>query len=245
MTTEQKTVRIGVVKPTLTSKSLDDLKALLPPDIELVSEYMGFQYRSMDEFHKAMPIYDEKVNSLAAQGVDMIHPEGAPPFMVHGRAEETRRINEWEARHGVPVFTTGTTQVAAMKALGVTRFAGFTPFAGELAEAFRRYFIDAGFDVLAMGKAVGDDESVYELPIAAVQERIVEAFKAVPGDPQALYILGSDWRVIDVMEALEEELGVPVLQPVVVRCWYILNTLGRTDPIPGHGRLLASMPPLP
>jgi maleate cis-trans isomerase len=96
-----------------------------------------------------------------------------------------------------------------------------------------------------MGKAVGDDESVYELPISAVQERIVAAFRAVPGDPQALYILGSDWRVIDIMEELEDVLGVPVLQPVVVRCWYILNTLGRTDPIPGHGRLLAEMPPLP
>ena len=245
MLTEQRPTRIGVVKPTLTSTSLDDLKTLLPPNIELVPEYMGFQYRSMDEFHKAMPIYDEKVRSLAAKGVDMIHPEGAPPFMVHGRTEEIRRINEWEARYGLPVFTTGTTQVAAMQAMRVVRFAGFTPFAGELAEAFRRYFIDAGFDVLAMGKAVGEDESVYKLPITEVKERIVDAFKAVPGNPQALYILGSDWRVIDVIEELEDVLGVPVLQPVVVRCWYILNTLGRASPISCCGQLLESMPPLP
>ena len=35
---------------------------------------------------------------------------------------------------------------------------GYTPFIGELAQAFRQYFVDAGLTVLSMGKPVGDDE---------------------------------------------------------------------------------------
>ena len=243
MTENTKTIRLGVVKPTTTSKSLEDLQALLPDDIEMIPEYTGFAYKSLEEFRSSMPIYAEKVASLAAKGADLIHPEGAPPFMLQGFVAEAGYIKEWEERHGVPVFTTGTTQVAALKALGVKRFVGYTPFAGELGEAFRKYFIDAGFDVLSMGKPIDDAGDVYDLTTAEIRDRIIEAFGREPAGAQALYILGSGWRVLDVIEDLEAALDVPVLHPVVVRCWYIRTRLGRREPIQGHGRLLAAMPP--
>ncbi len=243
MTGKPETIRLGVIKPTTTSNSLNDLKALLPDDIEMIPEYMGFAYRSLDEFRQAMPTYEEKVAALAAKGCDLIHPEGAPPFMLQGFAAETRYIEKWQARHGVPVFTTGSTQVAAMKALGIERFVGYTPFAGELAQAFRQYFSDAGFEVLAMDKPLADADDVYDHTIDDIRISIIESFRAVPGDAQVVYILGSDWRIFDIIEDLEAALDVPVLHPVVVRCWYILTVLGRTAPITGHGRLLATMPP--
>jgi maleate isomerase len=190
-----------------------------------------------------MPVYADKVAALAAKGCDLIHPEGAPPFMLQGLAKETRTILDWEARHGIPVFTTGSTQVAAMRALGISRFVGITPFAGELAEAFRQYFTDAGFDVLFMGKPVDETEDVYGLSTEQIRDRVIAATRTVGGESQALYILGSDWRVLDVLDDLEKALNVPVLHPVVVRCWYILTQLGRSAPIEGNGRLLAAMPP--
>lgn len=235
-------VRVGVIKPTLTSKSLHDLEALLPKSIELVPEYMGFAYRNLDEFAKAMPTYAEKIASLAAKGCQMIHPEGAPPFMLQGLAEETRLIAEWEAKHKVPVFTTGTTQVAAMHALGVRRFAGFSPFDGVLADAFAKYFRDAGFDVLAMGKPDTKGQDLYRLPLDVLRKAVVDAFRAVPGRPEALYLLGSDWRALDVIESVEADIGVPVLHPVVVRCWYILRRFGQTATYQGKGQLLRLMP---
>lgn len=243
MTDATGVTRIGVIKPTTTSHSLDDLAALLPDDIRMIPAYMGFAYKSLDEFRASMPIYAEKVAAVAAQGADLIHPEGAPPFMLQGFEAEGRYIRDWEARHKVPVFTTGTTQVAALKALGVQRFIGLTPFSGELADAFRRYFIDAGFEVLYMGKPVEEAGDVYDLTTDQIRDRIIDAYRKVGGDSQALYILGSGWRVLDVIEEIEAALDVPVLHPVVVRCWYILTRLGRAAPIQGKGRLLAAMPP--
>jgi maleate cis-trans isomerase len=243
MTDQSGVTRIGVIKPTTTSHSLDDLAALLPDDIEMIPEYMGFAYKTLDEFRASMPIYAEKVALVAEKGADLIHPEGAPPFMLQGLAAETDYVREWEARHKVPVFTTGTTQVAALKALGIQRFIGLTPFSGELADAFRQYFIDAGFQVLFMGKPVEEEGDVYDLTTDQIRDRIIDAYRKVGGDSQALYILGSGWRVLDVIEEIEAALGVPVLHPVVVRCWYILTLLGRAEPIAGKGRLLATMPP--
>jgi maleate isomerase len=239
-----KPVRIGVIKPTLTSKSLNDLEALLPSDIELVAEYMGFEYRSVEEFAKSIPVYAEKVASLAAKGVDMIHPEGAPPFMLQGLAEERRLIGEWEARHSIPVFTTGTTQVAALRALGIRSFAGISPFEGVLADAFTHYFRDAGFEVLSMGRPAALDRDLSSLSPDEIHASIVTAVRSVPGKPEALYILGSAWRSLDVLDGLERDLGMPVLHPVVVRCWYILQRLGRQKRFERQGRLLEQMPPL-
>jgi maleate cis-trans isomerase len=243
MSENTKTIRLGVVKPTLTSKSLEDLQALLPGDIEMIPEYMGFAYKSLDEIRQAMPTYTEKVAALAAQGADLIHPEGAPPFMLQGFAAEAGYIKEWEERHGVPVFTTGSTQVAAMRALGIDRFVGYTPFAGVLAEAFRQYFIDAGFTVLSMGKPIAADEDVYDLTTEEIRDRVIAAFANEPAGAEALYILGSDWPLLDVLEDIEAAIRVPVLHPVVVRYWYIMTQLGRGKSVPGHGRLLAAMPP--
>ena len=39
---------------------------------------------------------------------------------------------EWEGKYGVPVFTSGMTQAAALRALGVKRMLGFTYNTGEL-----------------------------------------------------------------------------------------------------------------
>jgi maleate cis-trans isomerase len=96
-----------------------------------------------------------------------------------------------------------------------------------------------------MGKPVAEDENVYDLTTPQIAERIIAAFANMPGGAEALYILGSDWRVIDVMARLEGALQIPVLHPVMVRCWYIRRMLGLDDPVPGRGRLLAQMPALP
>lgn len=243
MSETHKGVRLGVVKPKLNPQSNDDLVALLPDDIEMIPEYIGFAYGSLDEFRNAMPTYEEKVAALAAQHCDLIHPEGAPPFMMQGFAAECDYIRKWEAAYRVPVFTTGSTQVAAMRALGIRRFVGYTPFAGELAEAFARYFTDAGFEVLSMGKPIADDEDVYALTTPEIRDRIIDSFAREPAGAEGLYILGSDWRALDVMLEVETAIKVPVLHPVVVRCWYILTLLGRATPITGRGHLLATMPP--
>jgi maleate isomerase len=242
-----KVVRVGVIKPSHGSSSLQDLKSLLPGDIELVSDYMGFTHYSEDEFDKAMVLYGEKVAGLAAKGVDLIHPEGAPPFMLKGRPAETRLIAEWQKKYGLQVFTTGTTQVAAMRALGIKRFVGYTPFDvdSKLADAFRRYFVDAGFEPLGMGNPVGSMEQLYKLTGDQIVDWLVSDFRKLAPKPEAVYILGSGWRALDAIEKMEAALGVPVLHPVVVRCWYILQTLGRAKPIKGKGRLLAMMPPIP
>ena len=60
---------------------------------------------------------------------------------------------------------------------------------------------------------------------------------------EAIYLLGSGWRVLPVIDMLEQDLGVPVIHPVPARCWEIQRRLSIRQPVKGFGRLLAEMVP--
>jgi hypothetical protein len=45
----------------------------------------------------AMETYHAKVAELAEIGVDLMHPEGGPPFMVRGHKAEQEIVNAWES----------------------------------------------------------------------------------------------------------------------------------------------------
>jgi maleate isomerase len=141
---------VGVVKPTYKSGSLVDFIRLLPDGVGVVPLFIGAQEHTEDEYLRAMEIYHQRVAELARIGVDLIHPEGGPPFMVRGYAAEKDLVKGWEDLYGVPVVTTGMSHAEALRAAGINRFLGLTPYQDTLNEKFAAYFTDAGFDVATM-----------------------------------------------------------------------------------------------
>ena len=91
---------VGCVKPTHRPGSLEEFIRLLPEGIGVVPVYLNFQRGTEDEFRAALNAVHEKVAELATEGVDLIHPEGAPPFMVHGYKGEATIINVLADRIG-------------------------------------------------------------------------------------------------------------------------------------------------
>src|SRR5215467_4076034 len=141
---------VGVVKPTHRPGSLEEFIRLLPEGIGVVPVYLNFKRGTEDEFRGALSAVEEKVAELAKEGVDLIHPEGAPPFMVHGYKGEDKIIKEWEANYKTPMVTAAQTQVEALRALNVKKFVGVTYFVNSVNDITTSYFRDAGFDVMAM-----------------------------------------------------------------------------------------------
>jgi hypothetical protein len=81
---------VGCIKPTLRPGSLEDLIRMLPPGIGVIPAYLEFHEGTADEFRQGVGEYEKYVAFLAKNNCDIIHPEGAPPFMVLGRDGETR-----------------------------------------------------------------------------------------------------------------------------------------------------------
>jgi maleate isomerase len=232
---------VGVIKPTMRPGSLEEFIRMMPEGVGIIPTFLNIREGTTSEFESVMTAVEERVTELAKLGVDLIHPEGAPPFMLQGFDGERALTNRWEADHGVPIVTAGQTQVEALRALNVERFVGVTYFIGELNDTFSRYFRGAGFDVLAMEGIAVPFEDVGRLASTEVYALARRAFLQHP-EAQAIYMLGSGWRVLDIIEPLEQDLGVPVVHAVPARVWAVQRRLHLRQPLTGFGQLLEKMP---
>jgi maleate cis-trans isomerase len=232
---------VGIIKPTMRPGGLEDMIRMLPEGVGVLGLYNDIRRGTVEEFEKVMADYDANMARLADQKVDMIHPEGAPPFMVQGLKGEAKRIRAWERKYGIPVFTSGTNHIRAMKALKIRTFVGATYFPGAINDTFSRYFRDAGFEPLAMEGIDVKFDQVQNLSSHQVYAHVKRAFLKHP-KADGIYMLGSGWQVLDVIDMLERDLGVPVVHPIPARVWEIQRRLRIFEPREGFGRLLATMP---
>ena len=183
----------------------------------------------------------KKSRSWREEGVDLIHPEGAPPFMVHGYKGEEKIIKEWEAKYKVPMVTAAQTQVEALRALNIKKFVGVTYFVNSVNDITTGYFQDAGFEVLAMEGMAVAFEDVGRLASQEIYAHTRKAFLKHP-DADGIYMLGTGWRCLDIIRLLEEDLQVPVVHAVPARVWSVQKRLHVRQRAKGFGKLLEEMP---
>jgi len=75
---------VGVIKPTYDSGTLVEFIRLLPDGIGVIPVYLGLKEHTAKEYLAALDSYHDKIAELAEKGVDLIHPEGTPPFLIRG-----------------------------------------------------------------------------------------------------------------------------------------------------------------
>ena len=233
---------VGCIKPTMRPGGLEELIRMLPEGIGVIPLFLGIKEGTTDEFKRSVEPFEPLVRQLAELECDLIHPEGAPPFMLLGYKGEAELLKKWERKYKIPMFTSGTNHVRALKTLKVKRFVGATYFTGSINDLFAKYFREAGFDVLGMEGIDVPFDKIGQLSSQEVYAHVKRAFLK-QRKAEAIYLLGSGWRVLEVIDLLEQDLGVPVIHPVPARCWEIQRRLSVRQPVQGYGRLLAEMIP--
>jgi|SaaInl4_135m_RNA_FD_contig_21_2700504_length_2508_multi_14_in_0_out_0_2 maleate cis-trans isomerase len=231
---------VGMIKPTRRPGSLEELIRMLPEGIGVIPLFLSINQGTTDEFKRAVEPFIPLLDELAEEEVDLMHPEGAPPFMLLGFDGEAELIKKWEKRYNTPIFTSGTNHVTALRALKAKKIVGATYFTGEINNMFGNYFKEAGFDVLAMEGIDQPFDKIGQLSSEQVYAHVKEIALRYP-EADAVYLLGSGWRVLPVIDILEQDLGIPVVHPVPARCWEIQKRLNVHQPVEGFGYLLAEM----
>ncbi len=232
---------VGTVKPTHRPGSLEEFIRFLPEGIGVIPVTLGIKEGTEKEFLASLEPMKEKVAELAKLKVDLIFPQGAPPFMVRGYRGEEAIVKSWEEEFGIPVVTVGMTQVEALRVLGVKKMIGITYFPGDLNKTFAQYFTDAGFEVLAMeGIPIAFSEAgrlTYQEVYAFCKKLFLQH-----KDAQGIYMLGGAWRILEVIQLLEQDLRIPVVHSTPAKVWAIEKRLYVRQPMKGYGRLLEEMP---
>src|ERR1700704_1656825 len=209
---------VGMINPTLRPGVTEEVIRLLPEGIGLIPLFLNIRRGTADEFETMMPAYEELVAVLAGGGCDLVHPHGAPPIM-----------------------SVAQNHVNALKTLKAKTIVGATYFPPKLNAIFAKYFRDAGFTVRGMEGIDLPVSKVQELSSHQVYAHIKRHFLRAKG-ADAIYMLGSGWRTLDIIETLEQDLPVPVVHPVTARVWKIQKRLHVREPRQGFGHLLAALP---
>jgi maleate cis-trans isomerase len=233
---------VGVIKPSTRPGRAEELVAMLPKEIELAHGGANIANGTLEELRRSFVDFEQQVAEMAALRVDLIHPAGVP-FLMIGREGERALVSEWEQKHGIPIFTTGISQVNALKALGVKRIIMASYFPADVNQYFAKYIEEAGFEVL---ENIGFDVDFKEVP--KVEARVLRAFFDALYQPhrdkaEALLLIGPAWRAtLGMIEELEDAYRIPVVHHVPSQSWEIQRQLGFRQSFDGYGRLMREMP---
>ena len=153
---------------------------------------------------------------------------------TRGVGYDTEIISRVEAGSGAPATTTSTAAVAALRALGVKKLAVAAPYEDEVCERLRRFMSDSGFDVVSLknlglrGMDIGEvsNEGVHALGVGAMVR-----------EADALFLSCTGLRTIEVLEALENDLGRPVVSANQATMWHSLRIGGIDATLDGLGQL--------
>lgn len=232
---------VGMINPTMRPGMTEEVIRLLPEGIGVIPLFLNISRGTTEEFKTVMNAYEQNVALLAEQGCDVIHPNGAPPFMVQGLEGEKKIVGKWEKKYKTPIFTAPQNHVNALKAIKAKTIVGATYFSGKINDTFAKYFRDAGFKVKSMDGIDVPFNKVQELSSQEVYAHIKKSFLKHKG-ADAIYMLGSGWRTLDIIATLEQDLQVPVVHPVTARVWEFQKRLHVNEPIRGYGHFLETMP---
>ncbi len=184
----------GIILPTMRPGTAEELIRLLPDGIGIIPLYLDISRGEVDEFRESLPHYDRLAARLVKAGCEVIHPAGAPPFMLLGYEGERRQIQTWENSYNAQFFTSGSNHLAAFAALGVKQIVGAS-YSRIQNQIVASYLQQAGIEVLAMEPIEAPFEQVQYISPAAVYAHIRRLFRQNRG-AQAIYMQGSGWRTL-------------------------------------------------
>jgi maleate isomerase len=243
--------RLGVIVPHAAIGTESELQAMAPDGVSIHATRVPLgvmQAGGVMDLTIALepvrafadpPLVDDAAELLAAAPLHAIGFGFTSSSYVRGAADDEALRQRLEARtRGIPVAITSVSAVLALRAVGAIRIALVDPpwFSPELTALGVDYFRNEGFEIVHAEAA-----ALPSAQLAINPGQLFEWVRAhVPKEIDAIYIGGNGLRAVGVIQALEEDLGIPVLTANQALFWHLLHLAGTRLPVTGYGRLFAA-----
>jgi maleate isomerase len=157
-----------------------------------------------------------------------------------GLDADRRLVDAITGETAIPATTATLSLLDAFRVLDVRRYGLVVPYVEAVSTAIVRNLEDAGFACVARtSEGIRDNWAFSAMAADLISDRVRQVARA---GPDAVVIHCTNLRGAEVSEALEEELGLPVLDSVVVGLWGALGLVGLAAPGRGFGRLAGVRP---
>lgn len=238
--------RIGVLTPSADIGPESELRAMAPEGVGIHAARAPFGgmvtgdpvARALENI-KAFatpPALDNAAEQLAAAPLHAIVYGFTSTSYVGGEGDDESLKTRLEQKtRGIPLVTTCAAARLALRALGAKKLALIDPpwFPLDLTRLGAHYFEHRGVSVVSAypAKLPGGQRDVHPA-------QVFEWVRAnVPVSAEAVFIGGNGFRVVGAIQALEEDLGRPVLTANQVLLWQALQIAGTRVPVVGYGQI--------
>lgn len=178
----------------------------------------------------------EAANRLADAGVDIIGYGCTSGSLLRGK-DHPREIEEKiEEANGIPSVATSSAVVKALDALQVRKICVATPYVDEINELEQRFLEQNGKEVLRIkGLGIVKNREVGSMEPSVAYDLAKEVF--VP-ETQGVFISCTNFKTIEVLGRLEDELKVPVVSSNTATFWAMMQKAGIKKRLEGFGKIL-------
>lgn len=231
--------RIGLIYPSSGKRDADFFR-LAPPGVSVHVARVPFAGRGTLESIGTMSQLENLLaaarllSDLQPSCISWADTSGSFMFGTDGDAKQVAAIR---AATTVPASTTSTACLAAFAKLGVSRLAVASPYLSEVNDQLREFFQAHGLTVVRLLSLELETEwEIHQTPREKVYALAREAYSP---EVEGVFIPCTDFEAIDLIEVLEQDLGVPVVTANQATMWHALRLSGIQDHVSHFGGLFA------
>jgi len=192
----------------LTPKALNDIAAGITRAAEMIASGLPMDVMAFGCTSASMVIGSRKIEALLTD-----HHPGIPA------------TNPWAAAK------------AAFSHLNARKIAVFSPYPTEVNIPLYRELCKEGFEIPAIGALrIPNDTAITAVSSDSLFKGAEKLLKQADAD--ALFFSCTNLRVLDHIEALESQFGLPIVSSNQAMFWHAMTLAGNPPQCKGYGRLL-------
>ena len=231
--------RIGLICPSTNTSIEPEFSRMAPPGLAV------HVARAFQDGPQAPALYEQiaanvegAARDLGSAGVDVVAfgCTSCGYFFPGGVLTEAMT-----GASGAPAVLTSDAAVAGLRALRARRIALATPRTDFVNRRETEWLEERGFEIVAveslgLGRTAAERASIGRVPLETTRALARRADRAAA---DAVFVSCTNLPSLALIEALEDELGKPVVTSNQATFWHCLRTIGSAIAPEGYGRLLA------
>jgi len=228
-------LRLGMLIPSGNVIIEPQVNAMLPPGVALYATRLPLRGSSEGELLAMARNVEEAARLLAHAEVGLI-AFNCTSVSTYSKAMEAGIQQRIAAATGLPALMTSEAIVEALRRLKSKRIVLLTPYIADVNAREAGFLKESGFEVLSE-TGLGLDTNTEMARLAP--EVWLDLARNKRSDRADAYLVScTAVRSAEVIDALERELGRPVVTSNQAIAWYCLRKAGIQDQVPGFGALL-------
>lgn len=226
--------RIGWIHPRVNSDiEVYDFYRAAPDDVLLVVTHLEVvDSARQEEVDASLAFLERAVERLNMAGVDFIMKKGSPVHLHYGYEGHRQILERMRAVAQVPVTTSAQALVDAFHELSARRILMVSSWRREstnLLNNLRNFLAISEIEIAAV-EGIGHELKSIEKSKIAPKEIFTVVTNAARkhSDVDAVFIQSGTMATVDIIPALEQTLGKPVVSTNVANIWGSFRPLGIT-----------------